>query len=120
MDKSKTNYSLYLVTDSRSAILGDKDIVKVVESALKGGVTIVQYREKHADTGLMVETAKRLHAVTQSYGVPLLINDRVDVALAAGCEGVHIGQDDIGKYFPFCLYILRDRGVRAINASEYE
>jgi thiamine-phosphate diphosphorylase/hydroxyethylthiazole kinase len=100
MDKSKTDYSLYLVTDSTPAILGDKDIVQVVEAALKGGVTCVQYREKNADTGYLVATANRLHAVTSKYGVPLLINDRVDVALAVGCEGVHIGQDDIGESFP--------------------
>lgn len=96
MDKSKVDYSLYLVTDQTPAILGNKDIVQVVEAALQGGVTCVQYREKHADTGRLVETARKIHAVTRKYNVPLLINDRIDVALAVGCEGVHIGQDDIG------------------------
>jgi thiamine-phosphate diphosphorylase/hydroxyethylthiazole kinase len=90
------DYSLYLVTDSTPNILGDKDLPQVVEAALKGGVTIVQYRDKTSDTGDLISTARRIHAVTQKYGVPLLINDRVDVALAIGCEGVHIGQDDIG------------------------
>ena len=90
------NYLLYLVTDSTPAILGDRDLVEVVEAALAGGVTLVQYRDKVSDTGALVSTARRLHAVTQRYNVPLLINDRVDVALAVGCEGVHIGQDDIG------------------------
>lgn len=92
----KVDYSLYLVTDSTPAILGDKDIVKVVEAALQGGVTIVQYRDKTSDTGDLISTAKKLHYVTQKHRVPLLINDRIDVALAVGCEGVHIGQDDIG------------------------
>jgi hypothetical protein len=91
------DYSLYLVTDSTPAILGDASLVDVVEAALEGGVTIVQYRDKSTDTGVMVDTARRLHAVTKKYNVPLLINDRVDVALAVGCEGVHIGQDDIGE-----------------------
>jgi thiamine-phosphate diphosphorylase len=91
-------YTLYLVTDSTPAILGDKDICDVVEAALRGGVTIVQYRDKTSDTGLLIATARRLHAVTQKYGVPLLINDRVDVALAVGCEGVHLGQDDMGQF----------------------
>lgn len=100
MDKSKLDYSLYLVTDQTPAILGSKDIVQVVEAALKGGVTCVQYREKHADTGDLVATAKKLHAVTRKYNVPLLINDRIDVALAVGCEGVHIGQDDLGESSP--------------------
>lgn len=59
------------------------------------GVTIVQYRDKKSDTAVQVETAKKLHGITRAYNVPLLINDRVDVALAAGVEGVHLGQDDM-------------------------
>ena len=97
VDKTKVNYTLYLVTDSTPAILGSKDLGEVVEQAIKGGVTIVQYRDKTSDTGDLVRTAKNLHKITQKYGVPLLINDRVDVALAVGCEGVHIGQDDMGQ-----------------------
>ncbi|KAG4438835.1 hypothetical protein IFR05_005675 [Cadophora sp. M221] len=92
---AKVDYSLYLVTDSTYAILGDRDLAEVVEAALQGGVTLVQYRDKVSDTGLLVSTARKLHAVTRKHNVPLLINDRVDVALAVGCEGVHIGQDDL-------------------------
>ncbi|KAI1816821.1 TMP-TENI-domain-containing protein [Poronia punctata] len=95
MQKSDVDYSLYLVTDSTAAILGNRDICEVVEHALRGGVTCVQYREKTQDTRILVETARRLHSITRKYNVPLLINDRVDVALAVGCEGVHIGQDDL-------------------------
>ncbi|KAL1957191.1 hypothetical protein VTO42DRAFT_6225 [Malbranchea cinnamomea] len=87
--------SLYLVTDSRPQILGDRSLGEVVSQALQGGVTVVQYREKHSDTGVMIETAKRLHTLTKAHNVPLIINDRVDVALAVGAEGVHIGQDDM-------------------------
>lgn len=94
-NKKKFDLTLYLVTDSTPAILGDKDIVWVVEEAIKGGVTIVQYRDKHADTGAMIETASHLLAVTKRYKVPLLINDRIDVCLATGADGVHIGQDDM-------------------------
>lgn len=94
----KVDYSLYLVTDSTPAILGEKDIVQAVEAALQGGVTIVQYRDKTSDTGDLISIAKKLHVVTRKYGIPLLINDRIDVALAVSCEGVHIGQDDIGMY----------------------
>ncbi|KAK0364743.1 thiamine biosynthetic bifunctional enzyme [Friedmanniomyces endolithicus] len=89
------DYSLYLVTDSTPAILGDKDLVAVVKAAVEGGATIVQYRDKTSDTAELVRVAKQLHQVTKPAGVPLLINDRVDVALAAGVEGVHIGQDDM-------------------------
>lgn len=92
------DYTLYLVTDSTPAILGDRDICDVVDGAIRGGVTIVQYRDKTSDTGALVATARRLHAVTQRHNVPLLINDRVDVALAVGCEGVHLGQDDMGQF----------------------
>lgn len=109
-DKQRADYSLYLVTDSTPKILPvGKSVCDVVEAALRGdssgggaggagGVTCVQYREKHADTGAMIATARELHAITREYGRPLLINDRVDVALAVGCEGVHIGQDDIGEF----------------------
>ncbi|KAI1164260.1 Hydroxyethylthiazole kinase family-domain-containing protein [Nemania serpens] len=94
--KSDVDYSVYLVTDSTAAILGDgRDVCEVVEAALRGGATCVQYRDKTSDTGALVRTARRLHAVTRRHGVPLLVNDRVDVALAVGCEGVHIGQDDL-------------------------
>lgn len=58
---------------------------------------MVQYRDKSNDTGVLVETARKLHQVTKKYKVPLLINDRVDVALAIGAEGVHLGQDDMSS-----------------------
>lgn len=64
------------------------------------GVTVVQYRDKTSDTGVLVHTARKLHRLTQAYGVPLLINDRVDVAVAVGCEGVHLGQDDMSESPP--------------------
>ncbi|KLJ06358.1 hypothetical protein EMPG_10232 [Blastomyces silverae] len=87
--------SVYLVTDSTPAILGDRDLCEVVQDAIEGGVTVVQYRDKHSDTGVMIDMAKRLHRITKKYNVPLIINDRVDVALAVGAEGVHLGQDDM-------------------------
>ena len=61
----------------------------------KGASQFVQYRVKHVDTGDMITMAKSLHKVTQRRGVPLLINDRVDVCMAIGAEGVHLGQDDM-------------------------
>lgn len=95
MGKPAVDYALYLVTDSSAAILGDRSLSHVVEASLKGGVTIVQLREKTADTAHLTSVARQLHGITRRYNVPLLINDRVDVALAVGCEGVHIGQDDM-------------------------
>jgi thiamine-phosphate diphosphorylase/hydroxyethylthiazole kinase len=96
MGKPEVDYGLYLVTDSTPAILGDRNLNDVVEASLKGGVTIVQLREKKGDTAELIAKAKSLHEITKRYNVPLLINDRVDVALAVGCEGIHIGQDDMG------------------------
>ncbi|KZZ97609.1 Hydroxyethylthiazole kinase [Moelleriella libera RCEF 2490] len=90
------DYSLYLVTDSTPAILGSRKLEQIVEAALAGGVTVVQYRDKHGARADVVAAARALHRVAQKYRVPLLINDRVDVAVEVGCEGVHIGQDDMG------------------------
>lgn len=104
MRKEAVDFSLYLVTDSTPAILGDKDLVEVVEGALRGGVKVVQFRDKSSETRELVQIATRLHSATQSYKVPLIINDRVDVALAVGCEGCHIGQDDMGTH-PSCIEI---------------
>lgn len=59
------------------------------------GVTIVQYRDKTSETADLIHVGKQLHAITKEHNVPLLINDRVDVALAVGAEGVHLGQDDM-------------------------
>jgi thiamine-phosphate diphosphorylase / hydroxyethylthiazole kinase len=97
MKGREVDYSLYLVTDSTPAILGDKDLVDVVTKAVQGGVTCVQYRDKTSETAVLISVAKKLHGVTQKHNVPLLINDRVDVALAVGCEGVHLGQDDMSR-----------------------
>lgn len=106
MDKKKVNYGVYLVTDSTPAILGNKDLTKVVEAAVRGGASIVQYRDKHSDRETAVKTARALLEVTRRYGVPLLVNDRVDVAVEVGCEGVHIGQDDMGECFIFYFLFL--------------
>ena len=89
------NYSLYLVTDSTATILGNKHLPSVVEAAIEGGVTVVQYRDKKSDTAELIRMGKELHAITKEHNVPLLINDRVDVAQAIGAEGVHLGQDDM-------------------------
>ncbi|KAF9871640.1 hypothetical protein CkaCkLH20_10838 [Colletotrichum karsti] len=115
MSKPQVDYSLYLVTDSTPAILGDRDLASVVEAAVKGGVTVVQYRNKTKDTGDLVAEAKKLHKVTRAHDVPLLINDRVDVALAVGCEGVHIGQDDMD--LPTARKLLGPDAIIGVTAS---
>ncbi|MGM9506651.1 thiamine phosphate synthase [Larkinella sp. GY13] len=84
---------LYLVTDE-TACRG-WDLFWVVEEAVKGGVTMVQLREKTLGTRAFVDRAIRLKALLQPHNVPLIINDRVDVALASDADGVHIGQSDM-------------------------
>lgn len=84
---------LYLVTD-RSLSLG-RELDEVVKEAVEGGVTMVQLREKDCPTGEFIALARRVKKALDGYDVPLIINDRVDVALAVGAEGVHIGQSDM-------------------------
>ncbi|KAF9010698.1 thiamine biosynthetic bifunctional enzyme Thi4 [Cyathus striatus] len=88
------DYSLYLVT-GRDLLPPGKDYFESLEELLQGGVTIVQIREKTADTAKFIDIARRSKAICDKYAVPLLINDRVDVALAIGAHGVHVGQDDM-------------------------
>ncbi|KAK6346118.1 hypothetical protein TWF730_010449 [Orbilia blumenaviensis] len=92
--KPKFDLTLYLVTSS-TLLPPNTTLESHIESAIKGGVTIVQLREKSLDTAPFIALGKRIHSITKKYGVPLLINDRVDVALAVGCEGAHIGWDDM-------------------------
>lgn len=90
---SVIDYSLYLVTD-RSLSKG-RASAEVVREAVAGGVTCVQLREKACGTRDLLDEARAVKAVLQGTGVPLIINDRVDVALAVGAEGVHLGQQDM-------------------------
>jgi thiamine-phosphate pyrophosphorylase len=87
------DYSLYLVTDS--ALSGGRSNSQVVEAAIRGGVTVVQYREKNASTRQMVEEARQIAGICRQHGVAFIVNDRVDVALAVDADGVHVGQDDM-------------------------
>lgn len=89
----KEQLSVYLVTDR--VLAGDRNIEDIVREAVEGGVTMVQLREKNIDTRTFIDLALSLKQVLAPYGVPLIINDRVDVALASGADGVHIGQSDM-------------------------
>ncbi|KAG5357925.1 putative thiamine biosynthetic bifunctional enzyme [Yarrowia sp. B02] len=119
-DKKKTDYSIYLVTDSGLVPEG-LTLEHQVEQSILGGATLIQLREKTAETGKFLETAKRVHAITKKHGVPLLINDRLDIALAIDCEGVHVGQDDMPVVE--CRRMLgKDKiiGLSITNREEYE
>ncbi|MBW6392761.1 thiamine phosphate synthase [Billgrantia antri] len=84
--------SLYLVTDPE--LCARQGLVETVVAAVRGGVTVVQLRDKHASDGEMIDQARRLKAALAGSGVPLIINDRLAVALESGADGLHIGQDD--------------------------
>ena len=71
------------------------DLAALARLAAHGGATLLQYRDKHADGRLMVERSRAILSALEGLGVPLLVNDRVDVAIAAGAQGVHLGQSDI-------------------------
>lgn len=90
---SRYDWTLYLVTDRRLA--GARPLPDLVAAAVRGGVTAVQLREKHCATREFVELARALKALLAPLRVPLIVNDRVDVALAACADGVHVGQSDM-------------------------
>ncbi|WP_434291513.1 thiamine phosphate synthase [Clostridium botulinum] len=87
------NYELYLITDRR--FLKERQLKKVVEDAILGGVTIVQVREKDVSTREFYNVAKEVKEVTDYYKVPIIINDRLDIAQAINASGVHLGQKDM-------------------------
>lgn len=87
------DYSLYLVTDR--SILKGRDIFKAVEDAIKGGVTLLQLREKDISTSDFYNLALKMKTLSKYYNIPLIINDRLDIALAIDADGLHIGQDDM-------------------------
>lgn len=86
-------YRLCVVTDG--GLARGRSLVDVVAAAVRGGATMVQLREKHASTRAFLEEARALKALLAPLGVPLIVNDRVDIALAAGADGVHVGQSDL-------------------------
>lgn len=86
------DYRLYYVTDEALPL---QQLCHIVEEAVKGGVTLVQLREKKTSGLVFYEKAKKLKALLAKYEVPLIINDRIDIALAVNADGVHIGQNDL-------------------------
>lgn len=115
--KPVIDYSIYLVTDENC--LRGRLLLACVEEALAGGVTLVQYRAKNADSRVMYDEAVKLKALCDKYSVPLIINDRLDIAQAVGAAGVHLGQDDlpcaVARQILGADYVI---GVSAHNPAE--
>lgn len=89
----KADYSLYLVTDRM--LMSTRTLGEAVEQAIAGGCTLVQLREKEISSLDFYVLASEMKKITDRYGIPLIINDRIDIAMAVGAAGVHIGQKDI-------------------------
>jgi thiamine-phosphate pyrophosphorylase len=87
------DYSLYLVTDRE--VLKGRDLCLSIEEAIQGGVTLVQIREKALSALEFYKIALEVKSVTDKYNVPLIVNDRIDIAIAVDAAGVHVGQSDI-------------------------
>ena len=91
--KKKIDYSVYLVTDRD--LMSTETLEEAVEQAIKGGCTLIQLREKNCSSLDFYNTAVNVKKITDKYNVPLLINDRLDIALAVHADGVHVGQSDL-------------------------
>jgi thiamine-phosphate pyrophosphorylase len=115
--KPEINYTLYLVTDRE--LMAAATIEECVGQAVLGGCTVVQLREKTASSREFYQTAVKLRELTARLDVPLIINDRADIALAVNADGVHIGQDDL-PYNEVRRIIGPDKiiGVSVSNVAE--
>ena len=113
---NKIDYSLYLVTDRN--ILKNRDLKDEVENAIKGGVTLVQLREKECGGKDFLKYAVEVKEITDKYNIPLIINDRVDIALAIDAAGVHVGQNDIPA--KVVRELIGKNKVLGISASNLE
>lgn len=91
--KDKVDYSLYLITDR--SLMSTDTLEDAVEKAIRGGCRIIQLREKEITSLEFYQRALSVQEITKKYKVPLIINDRIDIALAVDAEGVHLGQNDL-------------------------
>ena len=112
----KVDYSLYVCTDRD--LMSSPTIEESVTLALKGGAGVIQLREKDISGRKFYEEALSLLSITKRYGVPLLINDRVDIALAVDADGVHIGQSDIPA--KVVRHMIGDGKILGVSASNLE
>ena len=111
------NCKIYLVTDEKSCL--EKDFYNCIEEAIKGGVKIVQLREKNISTKDFYEKALKVKEICKNYGALFIINDRLDIAQAVGADGVHLGQSDMP--IEKARVILKDKfliGATARNVEE--
>jgi len=116
MNRDPSIYRICLITDRE--LSAGRSLVDVVGAAVQGGVTMVQLREKTATTREFLEEARALKALLAPHGVPLIINDRVDIALAVDAEGIHVGQKDMPVAQVRALAPGRIVGLSITNATQ--
>ncbi|MCL2116080.1 MAG: thiamine phosphate synthase [Methanobrevibacter sp.] len=114
--KNKVDYSLYLVTNSYNKT--NEEFLKIVEESILGGVTIVQIREKAIPTKDFYNLAIDVKKITDNYDVPLIVNDRVDVAISIDADGVHVGQSDLPANV--VKTIIGDDKILGVSAATIE
>ncbi len=116
MDKKNVDYTLYFVTDRD--IMSSEKIEDAVISAIEGGVTVIQLREKNISSREFFETAVKIREICKNHDIPLIINDRADIAKAADCDGVHIGRDDLPIWA--ARKIMGDDKIIGVSAQNLE
>lgn len=116
MIKHNTDFTLYLVTDRRW--LGERTLWDGVEEAIRGGATLVQLREKKISSKEYFELAQRVKEVTDRHGIPLIINDRIDIAMAIDADGVHLGPEDLP--IPIARKLLGDGKIIGSSAASVD
>ncbi|MEK7826407.1 MAG: thiamine phosphate synthase [Thermodesulfobacteriota bacterium] len=116
MIKENMDLTIYLVTDRRW--LGERTLWDSVEEAILGGVTLVQLREKKISSKEYLELAQRVKEVTDRHDIPLIINDRIDIALAIDADGVHLGPEDLPV--PIARKLLGDGKIIGSSAASVD
>ncbi|MGY3315698.1 thiamine-phosphate pyrophosphorylase [Peribacillus simplex] len=115
MKKSQIDVSLYLVTEESIAI---EELTKIIAESVSGGVSIVQLREKNNSSLSFYKKASELKQLLSELSIPLIINDRVDIALAVEADGIHIGQDDLP--LPVIKQMVPDDMIVGVSVSTLE
>jgi len=110
------DWTLYLITDAK--LSRGRSHLEVAQAAIEGGASLIQFREKEMTTRELVETARRLKELTSQQGVPFIVNDRLDVALAVDAEGVHVGQNDMPA--ALARQLIGPKKILGVSASTVE
>lgn len=110
------DWTLYVITDAK--LSRGRSHREVIRAAIHGGATVVQYREKEGTTRRLVEEARALLKLAHQMGVPFIVNDRVDIALAVDADGVHVGQDDMPA--PIARKLMGPGKIIGVSAANLE